>query len=200
MMRRFLDGVYRLSGYLAAACIAAICALVVVQVILNLIDRLATLSRGTAIGLTIPSYADFTGFLLAAASFLALAHTFRCGAHIRVTLLVSNLPPKIAGYLEIWCILCASAISWYFTWYTGFLVRDSFLYHDLSPGMIAIPLWIPQTFMLIGLLILSIALIDELLTLVRGRTPQDRHDKENAQNDSPVSSITAAGSEEAPHG
>jgi hypothetical protein len=37
--------------------------------------------------------------------------------------------------------------------------------------MIAVPLWIPQTAMLIGLLILSIALIDEFIGLVCGRLP-----------------------------
>ncbi len=36
---------------------------------------------------------------------------------------------------------------------------------------VAVPLWIPQTAMLIGLVILSIALIDEFIGLVRGRTP-----------------------------
>jgi TRAP-type C4-dicarboxylate transport system permease small subunit len=37
--------------------------------------------------------------------------------------------------------------------------------------MIAIPLWIPQSAMLLGLVILSIALVDELVSLFRGRTP-----------------------------
>ncbi|NNK13145.1 MAG: hypothetical protein HKP52_02815 [Desulfofustis sp.] len=65
----------------------------------------------------------------------------------------------------------AAAISIYFSWYTTILVRESYEFHDLSPGMIAVPLWIPQTAMLIGLIILSIALIDEFIGLVRGRTP-----------------------------
>ncbi|NNK14741.1 MAG: TRAP transporter small permease, partial [Desulfofustis sp.] len=91
-MRKFLDSLYLASGWAAAFFIAAICSLVVAQVCLNLIDRISGLITGTAIGLTIPSYADFTGFFLAAASFLALAHTLRQGAHIRVTLLISHLP------------------------------------------------------------------------------------------------------------
>ena len=52
---------------------------------LNLIDRISSLLTGQAIGLTIPSYADFTGFFLAASSFFALAHTHREGGHIRVS-------------------------------------------------------------------------------------------------------------------
>jgi TRAP-type C4-dicarboxylate transport system permease small subunit len=168
-MRKFLDSLYLASGWAAAFFIAAICSLVVAQVCLNLIDRISGLITGTAIGLTIPSYADFTGFFLAAASFLALAHTLRQGAHIRVTLLISHLPGRIARAFEFWCIFVAASISIYFSWYTAILVRESYEFHDLSPGMIAIPLWIPQTAMLIGLIILSIALIDEFIGLLRGR-------------------------------
>ena len=167
-MRKFLDSIYLASGWTAAFFIGAICTLVVAQVCLNLIDRISGLMTGTAIGLTIPSYADFTGFFLAAASFLALAHTLRQGAHIRVTLLVSHLPGRIARVFEFWCILVAASITIYFSWYTAILVKESYEFHDLSPGMIAIPLWVPQTAMLIGLLILSIALIDEFVGIIRG--------------------------------
>ncbi len=170
-MRRVLDTLYLVSGWLAAFFIAAIAGVVVVQVSLNLIDRASTLLRGTAVGLTIPSYADFTGFFLAAASFLALAHTFRQGEHIRVTILIGHLPARIAWAFEFWCVAAAAAISCYFTWYTGVLVGESYRFNDLSPGMIAVPLWIPQTAMLIGLVILSIALIDEFVGLIRGRKP-----------------------------
>ena len=170
-MRTLLDRLYLSSGWAAACCIAAIGTLVVVQVGCNLIDRVSGLLTGTAIGLTIPSYADFTGFFLAGASFLALAHTLRQGDHIRVTLFISHLPDRIAGLLEFWCVAVAAAISVYFSYYTAFLVWESYQFHDLSPGMIAVPLWIPQTAMLVGLIILSIALIDELVGLIIGKTP-----------------------------
>lgn len=126
---------------------------------------------GSAIGLTIPSYADFTGFLLAAASFLSLAYTLRDGAHIRVVLLIGRLPEKFQKVVEFWCISFALSVSLFFSWYTFKLTHESFIYNDLSSGMIAVPIWIPQTFMLLGLMVLSIALIDELVALLRGQTP-----------------------------
>ena len=148
-----------------------ICGLVVCQVMLNLVDRVSTLFTGSAIGLTIPSYSDFTGFLLAAASFLSLAYTLRQGDHIRVTLIVSRLPQKIQPFVEIWCIAFALAVSAYFAWYTASLTYESYSYHDLSSGMIAVPLWIPQLSMLVGLVVLSIALLDELIVVLRGGSP-----------------------------
>ncbi len=164
-MRRWLDILYKTSGWFGAGCIAMICLLVVCQVLLNLIDRLSTLLTGNAIGLTIPSYADFTGFLLAAASFMSLAYTLREGAHIRVVLLVSRLPKKMQTLVEIWCIVFGLAVSLYFTWYTALLTYESYSYNDLSSGMIAVPIWIPQTAMLFGLVVLSVALFDELISV-----------------------------------
>ncbi len=171
MLRKILNALYLCSGWLAAGFIAAICLLVVCQVILNLIDRVSTLLTGAAIGLTIPSYADFTGFFLAAASFLALAHTLRQGGHIRVTLIISHLNTTLRHIFEVWCLLLATAVTTYFSWYTFTLTRESFVYNDLSPGMVAVPIWIPQSAMLLGLVILSIALFDELLLSLFGKTP-----------------------------
>jgi len=182
-MRKYLDGLYLASGWLAAFFIVAICVLVVAQVSLNLIDRVAGIVTGTAIGLTIPSYADFTGFFLAAASFLALAHTIRQGAHIRVTLFISQLPAGPARLVEYWCVAVGAAASVYFSWYTAILVWESYQFNDLSSGMIAVPLWIPQTAMFIGLTILSIALIDEFIGLVRGNTPSYAQTEEGASGE-----------------
>lgn len=171
MIRKALDRLYSVSGWLAAGFIAMICLLVVVQVMLNLVDRVSTLLTGTAVGLTIPSYADFTGFFLASASFLALAYTLREGGHIRVTLVISHLPAGLRRGFEIWCVGLAAAITCYFFWYTARLTWESYSYNDLSAGMIAVPIWIPQLGMLVGLLVLSIALIDEFITVISGRTP-----------------------------
>lgn len=171
MVRKCLDAFYRVSFWLAAACIAAICLLVVAQVSLNLTDRLSIVLTGTAVGLTIPSYSDFTGFFLAAASFLSLAYTLREGGHIRVTLIINHLPTMMRRLAEIWCVGLATAIALYFTWYAALLTYESYSYHDLSAGMVAVPIWIPQSAMLLGLAVLSIALVDELVTVVSGKAP-----------------------------
>ncbi len=171
ILRKGLDRLYLASGWLAAASIMVIFLLVLCQVCLNAVDRLSGLLTGSAIGLTIPSYADFTGFFLAAASFLALAYTLRTGGHIRVTLILTRLNEKLRHIFEIWSLLFCSTVAVYFTCYTFLLIRESYTYNDLSSGMIAVPIWIPQSTMLIGLIVLSIALIDELISVIRGNKP-----------------------------
>lgn len=187
-MRRFLDRLYRWSGILAAAFIAAICLLVFAQVLLNLIDRIAKMTTGSAIGLAIPSYADFTGFFLAASSFLALAYTLREGGHIRVSLFIQNAGPRTRHFIELWCLALALGASAYFTWYAAHLVYESVKFNDLSAGMIAVPIWIPQSAMLAGLVIMTIALIDEFIEVLKGEEPSYAGKGENLlENDDPTS-------------
>lgn len=175
-MRRFLDGLYRSSGALAALFIAGIVVLVMGQVALNIVDRLATLLTGSAIGLTIPSYADFTGFFLAAASFLALAYSLREGAHIRVTLITGRLPARVNRIVELFAVTAALITTLFIGWYTISLALESYEYNDKSAGMIAVPLWIPQSSLCVGTLVLAIALADDLVALLRGQQPS-WHDK-----------------------
>lgn len=171
-MRNLLDTIYRLSGGAAALCLLLIAGVVLAQVGANAIDALARAVTGTAFGLVIPSYSDFAGFFLAGASFLALAHTLRHGGHIRVSLLLGRFRPAARRRIELLCLLVALGLTLNFAWHTLLLVGESWQYNDLSPGMIAVPLWIPQSVMAAGLLVLNLALLDELVTLLRGGTPE----------------------------
>lgn len=170
-MRRFLDGLYLGCGVLAAVSIAAIAGLVMAQVVANTIDRLAALLTGRAFGLLVPSYAEFTGFLLVAASFLALPYALRAGAHIRVTLLLTTLPPALRRAADIWSIMVGLGLSAWATWWAVGLARESFTYGDLSPGLVPVPLWIPQSGMAFGLGVLAVAFADDLVCALRGRPP-----------------------------
>ncbi len=186
-MRRMLNRLYLISGWIAALFIVAICTVVTAQVVLNLIDKIARLITGNAIGLTIPSYSDFTGFFLAAASFLALAYTLREGGHIRVTLLTTHLSTRWRRVVELWCVGLATAMALYFAWYTLLLTHESFIYEDLSPGMIAVPIWIPQSGMLIGLTVLSIALVDEFVCQMLGHESSYEGKGENLLEETEIS-------------
>ena len=59
----------------------------------------------------------------------------------------------------------------YFAVFSIDMVLDSIAFNDVSPGIVAVPIWIPQSTMALGLIVFSIAMIDELVTVIRGRTP-----------------------------
>lgn len=170
-MRSALDLLYRASGVAAAAFLAAIFLIVLAQVAANLTDELVGWITGEPIGLVVPSYAEFAGFFLAASSFLALAYTLRSGGHIRVLLIIQNLDGRPRRLLELWCLAVAASLVGYFTFYTFFLVAESITFGDLSYGMVPVPLWLPQTAVAVGLLVLTVALVDEFVAVLRGRRP-----------------------------
>jgi len=170
-LRPFLNLLYRSSGVLAATFLAAICGIVLLQVGANLIDKLAGWVGGEPLGLLVPSYAEFTGYFLASASFLALPYTFREGGHIRVSLLIQHVSGGPRRAIELWCLAASAALTGYFTWFLIALVLESFEFGDVSPGMVPVALWIPQSGMALGLVILTIALVDDFIVVLRGGQP-----------------------------
>ena len=166
-MRRVLDALYEGAGWLAALSILAICAVVTAQVGLNVLSRLG----GPEWSFTIPSYADFAGFALAAATFLAMASTLRHGVHIRVNLLVQRVPAPLTWALELVTLAIGCAMTGLATWYAAGMLGESWRYGDQSTGIIAVPLWIAQIPMVIGLGLLSLAFLDTLIESVRSRAP-----------------------------
>lgn len=175
-MRRVLDAIYQTSGWLAAFFICAIAGIVLLQVAANLIDAIAAAVTGKAVGLVIPSYADFAGFFLAASSFLALAYTLRSGGHIRVNLFIRRITEARRPWIELWCVTVGAGISGFFTWFAFSLMLESIEFGDVSPGMVPVPLWIPQGAVTLGLLVLTIAFVDEVVMILNGKTPSYRGD------------------------
>ena len=159
-MRRLLDGLYLTSGGLAAACLAASCMIVILQVGANLLSDLSGWMWDTPITLAVPSYAHLAGYAFAAASFLGLGYTFRTDGHIRVSLLIRSVSSRRRIWLEAWCLGVACLISLFLSWSAIAYVVESAYFGDVSPGMIAVPLWIPQSAMALGCVVLSIAVID----------------------------------------
>ena len=125
---------------------------------------------GANLSYTIPSYADFSGFFLAAASFMALAYTMRSGGHIRVGLVVQHLPERWRWIAELTTLTFASLFSAFATYYALNLLGDSWRFGDKSTGLVAIPIWLPQCFMVAGLGLLTIAFIDTLVESLRAKT------------------------------
>ena len=131
-MRVFLDRLYLYSGYLAGAFMLAIFVLMMV------------LSAGRPIGLNIPAADDFVSWCMAAMAFLGLAHTFRNGEMIRVGLLIDKLPDRSRHWIEIVCLVIGIGFIGFFAFYACQLIRDSWRFHEMSQGVISIPMWIPQ--------------------------------------------------------
>lgn len=153
-LRRILDAMYFAAGAAAALCLIAILLLIVIQM----------LARWT--GEVFPGAPDYAGYAMAAASFLAFANALNRGAHIRVSILLNAVPPRVRRIMEIWCFGIGTVVMWYFVFYCQKFVYWSWKFHDISQGQDKTPLWIPQMAMLVGAVILAIALTDHLLRVI----------------------------------
>ena len=158
-MRIALDRLYLWAGYAAGAFLVLIFGLMM------------TLAVGRQFGLNVPSGDDFTAWAMAAMSFLGLAHTFKRGEMIRVGLLLERLEGRRKHMFEILALTASLAFLAYFTRYAVGMTYDSWRFNDISTGVIPVPLWFPQLGMALGLVILTIAVIDELVHVLRGNPP-----------------------------
>lgn len=173
-MRAFLNQLYRVSSWASALCLATIAILVGAQLAARILDGALSWLGMPVTGFVILSLDEICGFLLAAASFLALAGTLKAGAHIRVTLLVSAFGEAWRRWFELWSLAFASLFCASMTWNIGSFAFYSWRFNDISSGLVAVPLAWPQAAMAIGLLILTVAFVDELLIVVRGGRPTFR--------------------------
>ena len=164
-MRRALDALYDGAAALAALCMVGLLMMVLLSIL------------GRQLHFHLPGTDAYAGYLMAAAGFLALAHTLKRGEHIRVTLLLSSLRGGWRRALEIWALAAATLLAMLTAWYSCRLSWQSHSFHDISTSNDATPLWIPQLAMAAGTVILAVAFVDELVLELRGRRAQATGDE-----------------------
>jgi TRAP-type C4-dicarboxylate transport system permease small subunit len=170
-MRKLLDGIY--AGALVIACLAmaAIAMLVLAQILGRIVDRALLMLGSTPLGLSIPSLSDFGGFLFVAAATLALPATLRAGGHVRVSLLLNLGGPLVRRLQGALVLIVALALAGFAAWHSGAQMLDSWRFNSVSFGMVRVPLWIPQSVMTAGFTLLMVAVLDELIAVLRGQAP-----------------------------
>ncbi len=163
-MRRSLDALYDAAGYLAALFLVGTLAMVLLGI------------AGRLLNFHVPGTDAYAGYCMAAAGFLALAHTLKRGEHIRVTLVLEHVGPTAQRGLEIWSLGAATALAALFAVYSARLAFQSWQFNDISTANDATPLWIPQLSMAVGTIVLLVAFADEFARELRGRRAKARPD------------------------
>jgi TRAP-type C4-dicarboxylate transport system permease small subunit len=156
-MRRWLNFLYDGAAWLAALAMIG----VLIMVLLSVISR--------QFGFHVQGTDAYAGYSMAAAGFLALAHTLKRNEHIRVTLLLSKLQARGKHIVEMWALTAAVLLSGLFAFYGVRLALVSRSINDISTSSDGTPLWIPQIAMAVGTLILLIAFIDEWVLELTGK-------------------------------
>jgi TRAP-type C4-dicarboxylate transport system permease small subunit len=156
-MRSLLNRLFDLSAVLAGVFMVLIALFSLMQM------------GGRLLGFEAHSYDEFAGWSMAASSFLGLAYTFRRNEHIRVSLLIDRIKGPGRQIAEILVLLIASGLALYFAWFSVDMVITSYQLNDMSQGLVAVPLWIPQLGMALGVSLLALAVTDDLISALRGK-------------------------------
>ncbi len=156
-MRQLLDRLFNAVGYLAGLFMIG----TLLAVLASILGRLHPV-------FDLPGADAYAGYCMAISAFLALAPTLRRGEHIRVTLLFNQLPAGGQRVLDILCHLVAIGLSGALAWFSIRLMLQSREFHDVSSGLDATPLWIPQLGMAVGTTLFALAFLGDLILLLRG--------------------------------
>ena len=126
---------------------------------------------GRSAGFLVRGADDIVAWLCAAASFLALGHTFRHGELVRVGLFLDRLGARGRRIMEIVSLLVAALFVGYMLWAVTNFVYESWKFKEVAQGLIKVPIWIPQLTFLAGAAILFVAILDELVLVLRKQKP-----------------------------
>jgi TRAP-type C4-dicarboxylate transport system permease small subunit len=176
-MRRWLDRIFLAAGAVGAGFIVLICALMIAQSVMR------------EFGLRTGAINDVVAWCCAAAAFFSMAHAFKHGDFVRVTLLLDALPAGARRTLEILSLLVGTLAVSYLAWWACLFTYESWEFNDIAQGLLPIPLWIPQLSFAMGSVLLWLALVDELILVLGGGVPsyvrevQERHARGDFSSD-----------------
>lgn len=172
-MRRWLDRLYDGSAYCGAF---FVCAIFVVMIG-------GALTR--PMGISLSGTDDLVSWMCAAAAFLPMASAFRRGDFVRMLLVLDKFSSARRRHAELLALFIALVATAVLAGWATFGVYESWRYDEMSIGLLVVPIWIPQLSFAIGSIILLIAVIDELIAVLRGQRPayQVAVDERHARGD-----------------
>ena len=152
---RLLDRIYSVSGKVATWFLALIAIIIVAHIVARVF------------GSHLPSADEFAAWSMAASFFLALPTALFKGSHIRVTLLLQNIPFRLSRVFDVVSTSLALALFAWAAWHISGYTYESYVYDVRSQGILPTPLWIPQTAMVYGSCLMAIGFADRLQRILR---------------------------------
>lgn len=149
-----LNRIYTFFGIVAATLMGGICLLTLAQVI------------GRILGIAVPSADDFATFCLSTSSYLGLAYVFAKNGHIRVSVGIRAMSPPVRVFFEGLSLLISISLVGYAAYYMIIMAWETHQYKEMTLGLIAIPKWIPQIPLPVGMLLLAVAMLHRFVNLV----------------------------------
>lgn len=111
---------------------------------------------------------ELMGYLMVAVVMFGLGETVRRGDHINVDLITARLGPRGQSLARIWGLLAMIAVAAVLLQRSWDMVAFSRMVDLLSDGYLAMPIWIPQSSLLVGFSLMILASLNQLLRILFG--------------------------------
>jgi C4-dicarboxylate transporter DctQ subunit len=94
--------------------------------------------------------------------------------HVRIDVIFTLVPPQVGRYLDAAGTVLSLMFTSYLTWSGYALVRESWMFGEVTMTMLRLPLWIPHLIMPIGGFLLTVRLLQRFIWLLTEQTePED---------------------------
>lgn len=175
-MRAFQTAVFGLSRLAAAFAALAIVAMTL-QILYEIVLR-SFFSTSTYV------LDEFVGYGVAAATFLALGYALEHRSLIRVGLVIGRLSGKSRRMLEAACALGGMWVATLLIYYMGLTAWRSWSRGRTSSSIAEVPSWIPETIVLVGLVVFWLQLLAYMIRQFSDEPPPvPENTAEDFQND-----------------
>ena len=158
MMKRLgniVESVANLGGYFSGWLVSLMMMLIVFEVFMRYVLHQP------------PMLADeFSAYMLVALSYIGMAYTWRQKQHVRISLLVSRLPPRVSSWTRLITLLLAFVFLLGLNLAGYRLIEYSLKMHVRSDTWLATPLIGPHLTVFIGFILLTLLLIVEIARAV----------------------------------
>lgn len=177
-----VDRLVRWSGALSALCLAAMVLVLAATLALRPFGKL------------VPSSEEIVTFLMVGMAFFGICYTYLERAHVRVDTLFKRLPFGLQRGVEVASHLSAAILCASIAFEGGGITWTAYKFHDLSDGLIPIPMWIPLLTVPLGFGLLALVLLRDGGLIIAGRSLQFGI----SEKDEAVSLATASNAVETP--
>jgi TRAP-type C4-dicarboxylate transport system permease small subunit len=112
---------------------------------------------------------ELSGYLVVAIVMFGAAETLRRGEHISVDLVTARAGPRLGKSLAVWGLTAVMLLMVAVLWSSVVAVRFSWDFEMYSDGYLAVQMWVPQSALVIGSLLVLLAAATRLFTILTNR-------------------------------
>jgi TRAP-type C4-dicarboxylate transport system permease small subunit len=166
-----IDRLGRLDGWIGGGCLLTLTGLMLAEVTTRALSNVLPFFPPT-----ISIAWEYSSYLMAASFTFGAAMTLRVGGHIRVVLLLKNVPAPLQRAMEVLAAVAGFAFMTFLTWAMTKFAWSSFMRGQVSTSSDT-PLWFPEAVVTFGMLLLTLQFLARAIQAALGLPLEDHRMK-----------------------